>query len=87
MSSTRTRRKQDRPINLVQLHGIIQRVSREGLVVALKGAREGETWTMPPSLTALHAADPGEYRLKSSGEVVVDPDFTAVWTIKPPQKH
>jgi hypothetical protein len=31
---------------------------------------------------------PGEYRLKSTGEVVADPDYMAMWTLRspPPKK-
>ena len=42
---------------------------------------EGETMSFPPGL---EPADPGEYRLRSTGEVIVDPDFVATWTVQAP---
>jgi hypothetical protein len=44
----------------------------------------GEVYRLPPDLRAFADAPPGEYRLRSTGEVVVDPDLTATWTIKNP---
>jgi hypothetical protein len=35
-------------------------------------------------MAASLVARPGEYRLSSTGEVVADPDFTAAWTVTPP---
>lgn len=61
-----------------QLHGYIVRASDEaGVVVRLEG---GEEVVLPPVFEALHPAEPGEYYLKDTEEVVIDPDFTAVWT-------
>ncbi len=69
-----------------QLHGEIISASREGIVIALAGKRAGEHWTMPPALEAIRSAPAGEYRFRETGEVVVDPDLMASWTItKPPQ--
>ena len=40
-----------------------------------------ETYTLPPDLRNYEPAAPGEYRLRSTGEVVADPDFISNWTI------
>ena len=70
-----------------QMHGRISVVDRErGILIALEGARAGDSFHLPPSLASFHAAAPGEYRLKSTGEVVVDPDYTSSWTITRPAK-
>lgn len=45
---------------------------------------DGELYRVPPDLRAFADAAPGEYRLRSTGEVVVDPDVTATWAIKSP---
>ena len=37
---------------------------------------------IPPGVQYLHAAQPGEYRLNSSGEIVVNPDFISTWTVE-----
>lgn len=43
--------------------------------------------TIPAALDCLEPAEPSEYRLSGTGELVVDPDYTASFTITPPQKH
>jgi hypothetical protein len=35
-------------------------------------------------MRAFQPAPPGEYRLKSTGEIVVDPDLLSTWTIRRP---
>jgi hypothetical protein len=67
-----------------QLHGTVQSASRAGIVIALAGARAGERWNMPPDLDAISPANPGEYRLRATGEVVRDPDLLATWVITAP---
>lgn len=67
-----------------QFHGEIVRASREeGIIIRLNGS-EKERW-VPPDLSRLAPAAPGNYRLKSSGEVVVYPDFLSTWTVYPPE--
>jgi hypothetical protein len=45
----------------------------------------GEIFTLPPDLEVFEPAVPGaQYRLRSSGVVVSEPDFTASWTIEVP---
>ncbi len=43
-----------------------------------------EPFTLPPETDAYELAAPGEYRLHSTGEVVVDPDYITSWTVTPP---
>lgn len=65
-----------------QLHGVVRMAHKErGIKVALGGARKGEFFWLPPDLRPFQKAPPGEYRLRSTGEVVVDPDLTCGWTI------
>jgi hypothetical protein len=40
-----------------------------------------------PALEYLEPADPGEYRLYGTGELVADPDYTTRFTVTAPQKH
>jgi hypothetical protein len=72
-----------------QFHGHVDRVdAREGIRVRLLGEREGEFEWLPPHTDAFKKARPGEYRLKGTGEVVVDPDYTTMWTLtQPPPKE
>ena len=68
-------------IEQVQLHGIIEAADCKGVKIALKGNREGESWTMPPDLRSVRLASPGTYTLRSTAEVVVNPDLLATWSI------
>lgn len=43
--------------------------------------KNGEIFSLPPDLRSTERAAKGEYRLRSTGEVVVDPDFTSVWSV------
>jgi hypothetical protein len=45
---------------------------------------DGEVLTLPPDPDSFRDARPGVYRLRSTGEEVVDPDLTTVWTIREP---
>jgi hypothetical protein len=67
-----------------QVFGTVSSADPRGIRVALDGVRHGETKWLPPSTGVFRPAPRGEYRLRSTGEVVVDPDFTAQWTVKQP---
>jgi len=41
--------------------------------------KNGDVFWLPPDLSSTKLAPKGEYRLHSTGEIVVDPDFTSVW--------
>jgi hypothetical protein len=73
-----------REIQHQQLHGTVRSATRAGILIALGGERAGETWNMPPELEAISPAEPGEYRLRATGQVVRDPDLLATWTIHTP---
>ena len=65
-----------------QVHGTIIRADEtKGFAVKLRGPDEGETFWLPPDLRSFQDAKPGEYRLRSTGEVVVNPDLLSTWTI------
>jgi len=44
----------------------------------------GRDYELPPDTRSFRRAAPGEYRLRSTGEMVVDPDFTTSWTVNSP---
>ena len=46
----------------------------------------GKLFTLPPDLESTHPAPEGEYRLNSTGEVVVNPDFLSTWSIYLPDE-
>jgi hypothetical protein len=69
-----------------QMHGRITIADAErGICVALEGKRAGEIYWLPPQIESFEPAKPGEYRLRSTGELIVDPDYTSSWTITKPQ--
>jgi hypothetical protein len=66
-----------------QLHGcVIIADAERGVAVQRVGS--SKVYWLPPDLRGWEPAPPGEYRLKSTGEVVVDPDYLTTWTVTPP---
>jgi hypothetical protein len=63
-----------------QKHGVVEYVSEGGVTIRLS---DGGTYSLPPDLRPWQSAPPGEYRLRSTGEVVIDPDFIANWRVTP----
>jgi hypothetical protein len=70
------------PLEQVQLHGDI--VEIDDGQVTIKNSSGEDFITLPPDLSAFSEAAPGEYRLRSTGEIVIDPDFLTQWTIQRP---
>jgi len=64
----------------VQVHGTVTRINENGWLVLSRPNGQGEC-AFPPRLKP---AKPGEYRLRSTGEVVVDPEFLGVYSVRPP---
>jgi hypothetical protein len=65
-----------------QFFGVIESADpRHGLSLRLAN---GELRNLPPDVRGLEEAPPGEYRLRSTGEVVKDPDFTMTWLRRAP---
>ena len=68
-----------------QMHGkIISVDDGSGLEIELEGSHKGETYSLPPDLRPFQEAKPGEYRERSTGEIVVDPDFLCSWIVTNP---
>lgn len=65
-----------------QLVGVIVRADEQMVAMQVDGRED--LFTLPPDLRGFFPADPGEYRLKSTGQVVVDPDYLTTWTIDMP---
>ena len=60
---------------------VVSADSRKGILLSLKGQRAGEQFKLPPDTRAIEIAAAGEYRLRATGEVVIDPDFSALFSI------
>jgi hypothetical protein len=69
----------------IQVHGTITRIDGSGIFFIQPN---GEEFSLPPDLKSLKTAKPGSYRLRSTGEVVENPDLITSWTRKapPPEK-
>lgn len=50
---------------------VVSADSRKGILLSLKGQRAGEQYSLPPDTRAIEIASAGEYRLRTTGEVVV----------------
>jgi len=53
-------------------------------VVHIRLKDTNEDFTLPPDLSAFQKAQPGEYRLRRTGEVIVNPDYLCVWIVQAP---
>lgn len=71
------------PQHSIEFAGIVTAV--DPLVTIESGG--GDPFTLPPEPDAFNRAQPGEYRLRSDGTIVVDPDFITTWTVKPPSQR
>jgi len=68
-----------------QLVGKVEDVRpKHGILLRLQ---DGEDYWLPPDHRPLKKAPKGEYRLRSTGQVVADPDFLCNWTVTKPVKH
>jgi hypothetical protein len=68
-----------------QFYGtVISADRRKGIALSLLGNRSGESYNLPPDTRAVQVAAAGTYRLRATGEVVVDPDFTAAFSVSRP---
>jgi hypothetical protein len=73
----------DNVLRKEQFHGTVIRASvDEGVILV---AADGQQHRIPLDSEAFRPADPGEYRLRSTGEVVVDPAWLATWIVRPPE--
>ncbi|GLK80480.1 hypothetical protein [Methylopila turkensis] len=67
---------------LGQYHGrIVSADPADGIAIACEGDCAGDSLVMPPTLGWFGAAQPGEYRLRATGELVVNPDVLSSWRI------
>lgn len=64
-----------------QYHGHIVRAEQGGIDLALCGRGAGETKLLPPVTNLFAPASKGVYTLRSTGEQVVDPDYTVQWLV------
>ncbi len=78
-------------IEQTQRHGVVE-VADADQGIAIRLVAPGQSWDrelywVPPDLSAFAEAAPGAYRLRATGETVVDPDFTSTWEIRAPSEE
>lgn len=66
-----------------QHHGRVVSAERDSGIV-IQHPASGQKYVLPPCTGVFEQAEPGQYRLKSTGEVVVDPDWLATWSVHSP---
>lgn len=67
-----------------QFHGkIVDADNENGISILIDGKKD--IFCLPPDLSAIQIASPGEYRLNKTSEVVVNPDLLSTWIIKKPE--
>jgi hypothetical protein len=71
----------DEVVETVQFHGLVE-ATDERTGFALRRADTGKLEWLPPDLRAFWPAEPGEYTLRGTGEIIEDPDFISTWTVE-----
>jgi len=71
----------DQTVHMTQLHGEILRFQADQLLI--RDLSSGEELDIPPDTRVFRYAPTGEYRLRSTGEVVSDPDAECRWSVRP----
>ena len=66
-----------------QYLGVFEKMDDEAIYLRRE---DGSIATLPPCLESFTIAEPAVYRLKCSGEQVVNPDYLSCWTMKKPKK-
>lgn len=69
---------EDKLLNQEQFAGTVVSTSSDKITIELEN---GVIRTIPADLRSTKPAPRGEYRLRSTGEIVVDPDLLSTWNI------
>lgn len=73
--------KNENVLETVQLHGRVMRInSIEGIVVQREDKQE--EYKLPLDFDTFKLAQSGEYKLNTTGEIIVDPDYVSSWSIQ-----
>ena len=74
--------KNDKFVEQKQNWGEIVAVNENTVFIKQK---DGEEFSIPNDPSAIESANPGEYKLRSTGEVVENPDFLSTWNVTLPE--
>lgn len=77
----------DNVVSRAQFFGKVDSADpKKGIAIALGGSKAGEVLRLPPNLSTFTPATPGTYNLRNSTDQVTNPDFTALWEVRRPEK-
>ena len=68
-------------IEQFQTYGIVSELTNDGLIKIERNDKS--IFQIPYNKDAISKADKGEYVLKMTNEIIIDPDFIILWTINP----
>lgn len=68
-------------IDRTEMYGTVLSVNPDSIKVELEGKHKGENISLPRNLRAFKKAEQGTYTLHSTGEEVVNPDYTTTWNV------
>lgn len=66
---------------MIQFDGDIIDV-KENVGIIIKKRKSNEEFKLPLDLSFIKLAQPGEYKLKSTGEIIIDPDLISTLIIE-----
>jgi hypothetical protein len=61
-----------------QFFGKVVRADEKAIAIEA----DGEIYTLPPDTSPVRRARPGEYKLRSTGKIIKDPDFLITWNVE-----
>ncbi|MCB0792253.1 MAG: hypothetical protein H6595_12980 [Flavobacteriales bacterium] len=67
-------------IEKYQTAGVVEELTNDGFFLLKR--EDGSLFTLPYEPTSIKVADKGEYTLKATNEVIVDPDYMTTWDVK-----
>jgi hypothetical protein len=71
--------KEGELIEQYQTHGIVSELTNDGLIRIKR--KDDTIFQMPYDKETIKKAEKGEYKLRATKEVVIDPDFLMTWEI------
>jgi hypothetical protein len=71
-----------------EIHGRVKS-AKQGMAIILdrSGQKDDSDFRLPPDTAVFGPAEQGEYKLRTTGETVKNPDALATWTIGPSENR
>ena len=68
-------------IDSIEFYGKIIKAD-ENKSIIIENIETKEKFELPPDLSSIKIAKPGEYKLRSTGKIIVNPDLITTWIVK-----